>query len=195
MIVGTGGIVAPVVSIRRVERLPDAFMRHIGYPLPPIGFIRFMRIVQDVPKWWAVTGPIDDVVVFGGFKLDDTQIRTFPMNPIAGLQDAHHGIYARIVHPKGVIFLIVDDWSSSGFALPRPIWVNRVKRFVNSDFLWTIEYAMRSNHRFNEEIVYKHLLSWMHFHVVFLLLNCTHRYVVLNPLTGCLELCYDDGVF
>ncbi len=77
------------------------------------------------------------------------------MNAIAGLQDTHHGVYARIVHPKGVIFLIVDDWSLGGFAFPRPIWVNRVKRFVNSDLLWTIEYAMRSNHRFDEEIVYK----------------------------------------
>ena len=97
------------------------------------------------------------------------------MNTIAGLKDAHYGVYTRIVHPKDVIFLIVDDWSLDVFALPRPIWINRAKRLVNSDFLGTIEYAMCSNHRFNEEIVYKCLLPWIHFHAVFPLVDSTHR--------------------
>lgn len=54
---------------------------------------------------------------------------------------------------------------------------------------------MHSDHRFNEEIVYKCLFSWMPFHLVFLSVNINAPDVALNPLTGCLWLCYDENVF
>ena len=90
---------------------------------------------------------VRDVVGSGTVKLDQAQVRTFPVDCVFRLQNAYLRIHAVVVHPNRLIDFIVHDIASAFdvIAFPRLVRGNHVQRFVDGQLLRGVKHAMRAD--------------------------------------------------
>ena len=110
---------------------------------------------------WAVR----DVVGFGTVKLDQAEVRTFPVDAVPRLDNAYLRIHAVVVHPKRLIDFIVHEIAATlgVIVFPRLGMGNDVQRFVDGQLLRRVKHAVCAVHRFDEKIIDKGLFSGMQF--------------------------------
>ena len=110
---------------------------------------------------WAVR----DVIRFGTVKLDQAQVRTFPVDGVFRLQNAYLRIHAVVVHAKCLIDFIVHEIAGAlgVIVFPRLVRGNDVQWLVDGQLFRGVKHAVRAVHRLDEKVIDEGLFSGMQF--------------------------------